>query len=270
MKVGIIGVGVVGSAVKHGLERIGHEVVSYDIKFPETTIADILPTELVFICVPTPLTPSGLCDISRVVKVIHELETNSYQGVVAIKSTVTPGTTERLAKTTSLRLVFCPEFLRERAALVDFVENHDVCVIGTTDAELFKIVAYAHGSLPKKIIQLTPTEAEFAKYFSNIYNALRIVFANEFFEACRAVGVNYTNVKNAMVYRDTIHDVYLDCNESFRGFGGLCLPKDTTAFANYIESLGVDMQLFKLIVEENKKFKTTTPPGMRSNSPLPL
>ena len=53
MKIGVIGLGVVGSAVKHGLERIGHDVRGYDIRLPETSIRDVLGTEVAFICVPT-------------------------------------------------------------------------------------------------------------------------------------------------------------------------------------------------------------------------
>ena len=267
MKIGIIGVGVVGGAVKHGFERLGHQVIGHDIKFSDSKIEHIIPTEISFICVPTPQTASGACDVSYVVGVIRELEEQNYTGVVVIKSTVTPGTTERLSKMTKLRLAFCPEFLRERAAITDFAENHDVCVIGTEDEEIYKMVVEAHGRYPKKFVRLTPTEAEFTKYFSNVFNALRITFANEFFEVCRTAGVNYNNIKTAMVNRDTIMDVYLDCNENLRGFGGVCLPKDTSAFAHYVESLGLDLKLFQLIVEENKKFKRTVLDGMRDFDP---
>lgn len=263
-RIGIIGLGVVGSAVKHGLERIGHIVVGHDIKIPEIKITDVLETSICFICVDTPSNAEGVCDTSNVENVVNSLSEFQYQGIVAIKSTVLPGTTNKLIlKHPNLKLVFCPEFLRERAAYTDFVENHDLCVIGAYNEEIFRIVADVHGPLPKKIVHLTPTEAELAKYFSNIFNALRIIFANEFFEVCKSMGADYTKIKNAMVHRSTIIDVYLDCNDNFRGFGGACLPKDTSAFAMFAEQLGLDMKLFRIIVEENKKFKKTVPDGMR-------
>jgi len=263
MKIGVIGLGVVGGAVKHGLEKIDQKVVGFDIKFPETSIKDVIDTELCFICVPTPQKEDGTCDTSIVEDVLRQLETEKYEGLAVIKSTVIPGTTDSLKEKFKLRLAFCPEFLRERAAFTDFVENHDLCVIGSYNDSDYELIRNAHGKLPKNFCNLSIKEAEFAKYFSNILNALRIVFANEFHAVCAKVGVDYTKIKNAMVLRDTINDVYLDCNDNFRGFGGMCLPKDTAAFAAFVKQLGLDLKLFDVVVEENKKFKKTVPDGMR-------
>lgn len=263
MNIGVIGLGVVGSAVRHGLQKIGHSVEGYDIKYPETSIKDVLDTELCFVCVPTKTTAEGACDVSIVETVLRELEQSNYQGLVAIKSTTVPGTTDAFSKKFKLRLAFCPEFLRERAAFTDFVENHDLCVIGVYNDEDYETIKKAHGNLPKQVAKLTPKEAEFTKYFSNVFNALRIIFANEFYEVCKAVNVDYQKVKDAITRRNTIIDVYLDCNENFRGFGGTCLPKDTRAFALFAKQLGLDMKLFDIIVEENKKFNTTVFKGMR-------
>jgi UDPglucose 6-dehydrogenase len=263
MNIGIVGLGVVGEAVKRGLESIGHTVHGHDIRLG-TSIDDVLKTDLCFLCVPTPCDEQGSCDTSIVETVVRDLETRAYPGVVVIKSTVTPGTTDRLAKQhPTLRFVMCSEFLRERSAYEDFVNNHDVCVIGAYDDATYELVKRAHGSLPANFAQLTPTEAEFAKYFSNVYNALRIVFANGFYDTCRALGADYTKVKNAMVLRDTIDDHYLDCREDMRGFGGMCLPKDTSAFAALVKQLGLESTLFDAILEDNKKLKKNVFPGMR-------
>lgn len=264
MTIGIIGVGVVGGAVQHGLERIGHHVKVFDTALPHTSLKDVLGTELVFICVPTPSLPNGMCDTHRVEQVVRSLAESLYAGLVAIKSTVTPGTTDMLAKRyPHLRVAFCPEFLRERAAAVDFVENHDVCIAGVSEIADAALLQRAHGDLPQHFASMKPVEAELAKYFSNVFNALRIVFANEFYEVCKTLDASYDTIKSAMVKRTTISDVYLDCNERFRGFGGMCLPKDTAAFAAFTRALGLELDLFQVIVDENKRFATTVPPGMR-------
>ena len=78
----------------------------------------------------------------------------------------------------------------------DFLENHDLCVIGTDDKNTFDLIVKAHGKFPKNIVQLSVTEAEFVKYFSNTYNAMLITFANNFYEICSKMGVDYTNIKN--------------------------------------------------------------------------
>ena len=264
-KIGIIGLGIVGSALQYGFQKIlGHSVAGYDIKYPETSIQDVLDTEICFICVPTKTDAQERCETSVVEKTVEELANNKYKGLVVIKSTVKPGTTDELAKKyKNLRLAFCPEFLRERVAISDFVENQDVCVIGAYNDSDYKLIKEVHGKLPKKFCRLEVKEAEFVKYFSNIFNALRIIFANEFYEVCKATGTNYQNVKNCVVLRSNIVDAYLDCNENLRGFGGVCLPKDTEAFAMFVKDLNLDLKLFDIILEENKKFKTTTFEDMR-------
>lgn len=269
MRIGVIGhMGVVGGAVRHGLERIGHTVLGYDLRAPATKLDHALDTELVFLCLPTPARDDGSCDTSRVVDKMYQLDAMRYAGLVVIKSTVAPGTTAELGRRhPSLRLAFCPEFLRERAAFVDFYENHDLCVIGVQGERALEdaaLIRAAHGDLPKAFAVMSTTEAELAKYFSNVFNALRVVFANEFFEVARALGADYQVIKAAMVKRTTIPDVYLDCNDNMRGYGGACLPKDTAAFAHLVDLLGLDMRLFRTIVDENKRFAITVPEGMRA------
>jgi UDPglucose 6-dehydrogenase len=262
MKIGVIGLGVVGGAVQHGLQKIGNDVKGYDIKNPGTSIDDLLDSDVCFVCVPTNI--NGENDTSIVEAVVSELAKKNFIGVVAIKSTVIPGTTDRLAtQYKDLKLSFCPEFLRERSAVVDFSENMDICPIGVYHDEDFETVREAHGSIPQKVIKLKPKEAEFVKYFSNVFNAMHVVFANEFYEVCKAAGVNYQIVKNCAVARQNIPNVYLDCNENMRGFGGVCLPKDSQAFAAYAKKLGLDVKLFELIIEENNKFPKTVFNGMR-------
>lgn len=263
MIVGIVGVGVVGSAVKYGFEKLGHEVLVHDIKL-NTTIGNVLDTDVCFICVPTPQKHDGSCDTSIVASVIHEFSRCDYEGVVAIKSTIEPGETERLSRIYhNLVLCFVPEFLRERCAIADFTENHDICVIGTHSNHVFELIKDAHGKYPKKFVQMSPTEAELSKYFSNIFNALRITFANGFYEVCQRLGADYTKIKDAVVQRPTMVDMYLDCNEKFRGFAGVCLPKDSAALAKLADDLGVDANIFRTIVEDNKLYQPTVYEHMR-------
>lgn len=251
MKIGLIGLGVVGSTLQYGFRRLGHEVIPYDIKDRNTALMQVLPTELTFICVPTASAPDGSCDVSVVESVVAELAAASYRGLAVVKSTVVPGTMDRLHMNHKLALAFCPEFLREKCTHSDFVDNHDVCIIGAYRYCDYKLIEMAHGYYPKKFVRLTPMEAEFCKYFSNVFNALRINFANQFYDVCRAAGVDYMTIKQAISQRQNIGGHYLDCAPEFRGFGGSCLPKDTLAFARYVEQLGVDAPMFRRIVEDN-------------------
>jgi UDPglucose 6-dehydrogenase len=254
MKVGVIGVGMVGGAISFGFKRIGHEVLQYDPKIAGSKFADVLPAELVFVCVPTPSALDGSCNTTEVEAVVGDLVHANYHGLIVIKSTITPGTTDKLQREWPLaRLTYCPEFLRERAAFSDFVEDNDVCIIGTNRDDQYDLVKEVHGALPKTFARVTPVEAEMAKYFANTFHALRIVYANQFYDVCEAVGANYTAVKNAIAKKPTIGDSYLECNPQFRSFGGSCLPKDTQAFAAFVRSLGVDAPLFGQIVYLNAR-----------------
>ncbi len=261
MKIGIIGLGVVGSACKFGFELVGHEVLHHDIKL-ESSITDILESRVVYVCVPTAMRKDGSCDTSVVESVINELSTLNYNGVIVLKSTVIPGTTEDLIEKTRMNLAFVPEFLRERCAITDFTENHDVCIIGARDDDSYELIKKCHGDLPKKFVQVDPTEAEFCKYFNNIYNAMLVVFANSFYEACTYKNVDYKKVKDAIVKRKHIPNNYLECNANFRGFGGMCLPKDLSAIAAMVRH-DTNIEFFDNLLKENDKYETTVFKGMR-------
>jgi len=263
MKIGVVGIGVVGGAVAEGFERLGHDVKKHDIRF-DTTIVDVIETEICFICVPTPSKETGECDIDIVKSIVSDLNIHEYDGIVAIKSTVMPGTIDKFSeKYPNLQICFVPEFLRERCAVEDFIENHDLCVVGTHKGSVFEKVKDCHGHYPEKFAQLRPIEAETIKYFNNVYNATLITFANCFYRVCNAIGADYMQIKNTIVNREHINDVYLNCSEEFRGFGGPCLPKDTRAMAYLVKNLDLDVDFFETLLNENSKYKTTVYDGMR-------
>ena len=263
MDIGIVGLGVVGTACKNGFEKIGHTVKYHDVKF-YTNIEDVLDTEVCFVSVPTPSNEDGSCDISIVEEVVGQLNDLKYKGVLAIKSTVEPGTNKEFReKYKNLRLYFVPEFLRERCATEDFIYNHNILVIGADDEDAFNIIKEAHGDLPVHTVKVNPLEAELVKYFSNNYKALRITFANSFYKLCQELGANYDVVKDAFLFHGVGEGHYLNVNKEFGGFGGTCLPKDTKGLAFLIEKLGLDLNIFKTVVEENDKFIVKVPEGMR-------
>ena len=263
MKIGIIGLGVVGEACKNGFEKNGYKVLVHDIKL-KTKINNILKTDVCFISVPTPSSENGKCNTNIVEDVIKELDDISYNGIIAIKSTVEPGTTNKMINLyPNRKFTFVPEFLRERCAKDDFVNNHDLCVIGTSSDKIFNVIKELHGGYPSKFVKVSETEAELCKYFNNSYNATLITFANSFYELCKNMNVNYDNVKNTMINRNNISDTYLNCNENLRGFGGQCLPKDVNALNYLSEKLKLNIEFFKNLSEENKKYKTTVFKGMR-------
>jgi len=264
MKIGIIGLGAVGTANKEGFEFIGHTIVPHDINL-DTSIQDVLNTEITFLCVPTPQADDGSCDTSILESVIKELNLYSYKGIIAIRSTVVPGFTQRMIDTyRNLTICFVPEFLRERCAAEDFINNHKLLAIGTHDIWVYRKLVKAHGSLPEHTEHLTPNEAEVLKYYNNVYAALRVTFANVMYEVCDKLDCDYTTIKNAYIKTGKATDMYLDVNPNLRGYGGMCLPKDTQAIASLLKQLNLDFELINSVHTDNEKFKKTVFNGMRS------
>jgi UDPglucose 6-dehydrogenase len=264
MRIGIIGIGCVGSANRDGFRYLKHDVVEHDPKLG-TTIDVIRDTEIAFICVPTPSRDDGSCDTSIIESVLDDLELIGYRGIAAIRSTVVPGFTQSMIeKHRNLTICFVPEFLRERCAFDDFVNNHKLLAVGTHDIWVYRKLVQAHGNLPEHTEHLTPNEAEILKYFNNVYAALRVTFANVMYEICERLDADYTTIKNAYIKTGKAIDMYLDVAPNFRGYGGMCLPKDTKALARLIDRLDLDFDLIKSVDQDNNKFESTVFNGMRS------
>lgn len=263
MIIGIVGLGAVGSANLKGFQHLGHEVRTHDI-LHSSSLEDVLESEVVFICVPSPSLPDGSCDTSIIESVIVGLSNLNYKGVVAIRSTVIPGFTQSMIDIyKNLTICFVPEFLRERCAETDFIHNHKLLAIGTNDEWVYQKIVKAHKNLPQHTKHLTPNEAEILKYFNNVYAALRVTFANIMYEVCEKLDCDYTAIKNTYIKTGKATDMYLDVNPSLRGYGGMCLPKDIKALNSLLKKLNLNFSLLESIDQDNDKFMKTVFKGMR-------
>lgn len=253
MNIGIIGEGVVGQAIHRGFKKEGHRVLVHDIKYG-TSSSILLETDIIYICVPTNSAEDGSCDTSIVEQTLQELTNLDYKGIVAIKSTIIPGTFTKLESIFDKnRLCHVPEFLREKYAYEDFVENHNVLIIGTNNTECETTVRKCHGDLPKSVYVVTPSEAEFVKYFSNVFKAYKTVFANSFGKLCDSFNVDYSTVLKAYEYQNVKETDYLHYAKELGGFGGMCLPKDTKALAKLVADKNLKIDTFEFIINENRK-----------------
>lgn len=267
MKIGICGSrGILGAAMTYGFKKLGHEILEHDIVIEGSSIQNLLPAPLVFICVPTPARVDGSCNTDIVEECVKSLLSLGYRGHIVIKSTTQPGFTQSLIDKSDnpyASISHSAEWLRERMSFYDFTEGHHLLVVGTNSDVAFDLIVKAHGDYPKTIVKMTPTESELAKYFHNVFNAMRVVYANGFYEICKKLGANYRVIKNAVVKQPTHVDCYLDVNDSFRGYAGYCLPKDSKALMKLVEELGLDCKIFDVIVKDNYLYKSTVFPGMR-------
>jgi nucleotide sugar dehydrogenase len=267
MKIGIIGRGMVGNAIFKGLEKYDNEMYFYDPKYEGSKIEDIINTKIVFISVPTIPNENNECDLSILIKVLDELNNLKYEGVICIKSTITPGTTQNMIeKYNNDNICFCPEFLKERCAYDDFVNNNSICVVGTDKDDIFEIIKTIHKPICSFFKKVKPTEAELTKYMQNVYNTYRILFANGFYEICKHNDVDYSSVLDTLIQRKELDEKYMKCTEDLRGPSGPCLVKDSLAFNQYVNTLNLKIKptIFQTIVNDMKLYKKTVINGTRT------
>lgn len=260
MNIGIIGIGVLGKAYLNGFKKWGHKVITYDIK-GKYNFKHILKSDVVFLCVPSPSNKDGRCDTSIVESAINKLNISNYKGIISIASTVEIGFTKRISKKfKNLKICSVPELLKERSASKDF-SNNKIIVIGTNNRAIYNKVKKCFKN--KKCFFVKPEEAEIFKYFNNCYAALRIIFANIFYEISLKNRSNYKKIKDIYISTGKAVDMYLNVNKDLRGFAGMCLPKDVRAVKHYMKKNHINFDLIKYIDSDNQKLKKTVFRGMR-------
>ena len=257
--IGIIGLGVVGSAVNHWLS-MNQEIIIHD-PLLGTTLDELLDeTNFAYICVPTPQNPeSGEADISIIHEILCKLP-DDFQAV--IKSTIPPGTVKSLeAKYPNLRIAYSPEFLVERNSIQDY-GRQDILVVGTNDEELAEIVFQHH--IDARIVEneqcilIDPTSAEILKYSRNLFYAIKVIFSNQMYDISKELGADWSRVSELMT--STTHQLigpsHLDpMHGEYRGFGGKCLPKDVSAITYLADELGVKYHILDAILEDNSELR---------------
>ncbi len=267
-RIAVMGVGVVGGAVKRWLERQGHTVAAWDPYKGLRDRAGLEAAEIVFVCVPTPYTQRGY-DGSAVDEAVNAIP---GEKVVVIKSTVLPGTTDRLQQRLPRhRFLFNPEFLRERTAEEDFAAP-DRQIVGFTER------SRAHAETIMSLLPSAPyarimpaREAELAKYMTNTFLALKVTFANQFFDLCERLGANYEIVKEAAAADPRIGPSHLDVADGgYRGYAGMCLPKDMKALIDFAAEVGVPLRLLKTadILNDQLRANASAPEHVRAVAPL--
>jgi len=260
--IGIVGLGVVGDAVRNYFERTACQTRVYDPYRGLGTKASINEAGIIFVCVPTPFLPERGFDGSAIESTLEMLTGTK---TVVIKSTVLPGTTEALqARYSQHSLMFNPEFLREAYARTDFLRP-DRQIIGYT-AQSRHLVEALMAILPAAPYEasMMAREAEMAKYMTNAFLAVKVTFANEIFDLCEALDADYEKVRGAVTADLRIGDSHLGVDvDGYRGYGGSCLPKDTKALLELGERMRIPLRLLRAADRINESFNTPSPEPLR-------
>lgn len=248
--------GMVGSVVYSYFKNKGHEVLGYSKSKNDNSYNEInTQADWVFVCVPTPYNWKNHTYDLSIIRETLDLLTQDKK--VVIKSTVVPGTTEKLQKEyPHLTLFFNPEFLSEKTAHADFI-NPDRQIIGYTKGGYSQATKLLHllPMSPYDVI-MTTTEAEIVKYMNNFHGALMVIFANMFYDICNETASNYDKVVEASIaskwvgspmgrmYWNVLHN-------NFRGYGGKCFPKDINSLMKWCNEHQVDHEILRATHEAN-------------------
>jgi GDP-mannose 6-dehydrogenase len=297
-KISIFGLGYVGTVMAACLARAGHLVTGVDTNRTKVEIfnqgrppiiekdldpliaagvregrlratadgrASILDSDISFICVGTPSNPNGSLDLKFIERVTFEiaevLKDKTGPHIIAIRSTVLPGTTEmtvipileRVSGKKAGRdfgVIVNPEFLRESSAVDDFYNPPKTVIGASEDRDAERIAAIYHG-IEAPLVKTSLRVAEMIKYADNAFHALKVVFSNEMGNICKALDIDSHEVMNIFC-RDTKLNLSPYYLKPGFAFGGSCLPKEVRALLYKAKTLDVDVPMLKAVLESNE------------------
>jgi UDPglucose 6-dehydrogenase len=232
-----------------------------EVRFEKESFVDV---DLVVVSVPTAMKENGQCDTSIVdetIKWLHEVGVK----LVVIKSTIEPGTTDRLQKEyPDMDIVFSPEYMGEGKYFTppwlypDPVNpvSHGFMVMGGKDEAMEKVAqVFVKKMGPHtKFVFMPAKEAEIVKYLENIWGSQKVIFMNEMYECIKALGGNFYRVREGWAADPRVERMHTAVFERARGFSGKCYPKDLRAFIYAVEKAGYNPQILKLVWNLNAKW----------------
>lgn len=281
-RIGIIGLGFVGSAVKHGFDIEKNELYLCDPKLEDSlSIKELILAcvDYIFVCVPTPISnvvtadaPHGYADPTILMNVLEEIEvhvTATRNPIVIVKSTIPPDFWDWVGGDApgdipDMNLVYNPEFLKESTPDQDF--EYPPCVVLGGDADITDIVENLYKFSSKvtcsKYIHTSLEVASFHKYTVNCWLATKVAFFNQLNDLMTEFGIEseYDGLTEALVNDDRIGASHMTVPgpDGKHGFGGSCFPKDTRAFISFARMIGSNQTLLEEAVRYNEIVRNKT------------
>ena len=261
LKMAIVGHGFVGKAADYGFEENVDKYI-VDPKY-DTQVKDLsrFKPDIVFVCVPTPMSHDGSQDSSIISNVVNEINEHCPQAIKVIKSTVTPSVIEDISKQDK-QLIYNPEFLREKHANIDFI-NSEMIILGGNKETARKVseIYSQHSKCVKNNFIFTDLKtASLIKYSINTFLALKVIYFNELNEIFENLEVSdtWSEIISAISNDNRIGTSHMDVpgHDAKKGFGGACFPKDTLAFLKYAKQNGLELSVLESAIKKNNKIRS--------------
>ncbi len=252
--------------VEEGIgELISEMVAAQQLCATTASEAAVLNSDASLVCVGTPSNTNGSLDLKHVKRVCEEiggaLKNKAARHTVVIRSTMLPGTVEDLVVPTleqasgkkagaDFGVCINPEFLREGSSLKDFYAP-PFTLIGTDDAETADLVRELYRGIDAPLFVTALKTAEMVKYACNCFHALKVSFANEIGNICKAVGIDSHEVMNVFSQDTKLNLSPYYLTPGF-AFGGSCLPKDLRAINYKAKQVDVEVPVLSSILPSNR------------------
>lgn len=270
--IGVVGHGYVGQAVAAFFD-MACAVRIFDKAKPELgTLEDVVRhSEVIFLCVPTPMRADGQCHTGIVESVIQDIKECAAKigrpvgsFILVIKSTVRPGFTEEMQVThMNMRILFSPEFLTEKSSIKDF-KNTNRVILGGDEDDARVVFKYFEGTIPDRVaddktvlLQCEATVAEMAKLFTNGMLMTKVLFSNEMYLLSEKLGISYDEVRFLACLDPRIGDSHtrVPGHDGHLGAGGSCFPKDINNLRFVAAELGLPEKMFTAVIERNEEIR---------------
>jgi len=259
-KIGVIGGGFVGSAIVRGFVEYVDDISVYDInpKLSTSTFEDVISSDFVFMCLPTPMesVEGGDADLSIVHSVFDDIFSSDHNrdALFILKSTVPIGTTADLCKKyKTSNIVHSPEFLTARCALIDFITPaRNIVGADISVAQKLKEL-YDYRFPGAETMIMTSNESEMVKYVANTFFATKVLFFNEMRLLSDKLELDWEKLMRGVLSDGRIGQSHhkVPGPDGHRGVGGACFAKDINALIKTFEKNGLDPKIIKSVWEQN-------------------
>jgi GDP-mannose 6-dehydrogenase len=252
--------------VEAGIEElIGEMVAAGRLRATTNSVDAVMNSEVSLVCVGTPSNTNGSLDLDHVKHVCEEigaaLKLKQERHTVVIRSTMLPGTVEGLVVPTleassgkhagtDFGVCINPEFLREGSSLKDF-NAPPFTLIGADDPHTANLVSELYSDIQAPLFMTALKTAEMVKYACNCFHALKVSFANEIGNICKAVGIDSHEVMHVFSQDTKLNLSPYYLTPGF-AFGGSCLPKDLRAINYKAKQVDVEVPVLSAILPSNR------------------
>ena len=250
--VGVIGNGFVGESQAFAFSPTCKvKIFDKDPLKSINVLNDVLSSDFIFVCVPTPMKKDGSQDFSFIENVFDNAEKGP---IYIIKSTILPGSTKKLQdKFNELDIVFSPEFLTERTAKLDMLTQTRIVFGGNKTLTKKCEELFSQRFMNKTFIHTDSTTAEYIKYMNNNFFAAKVSIMNEYYRLAKKIGVDWNTAMHGFSADQRIGDSHLHVPgpDGKFGFGGTCFPKDINALIAFAKDNGTRMNTLEAAWKTN-------------------